>query len=98
MLLTIKNFYKITFNYIHNIKSTYASELRLLLITFLFVLGIIYCIIIEPISLIYGGILYCFTSLKNSQIASELLNLSLCLHVVSLFSFIFLGVATDFLY
>jgi NADH-quinone oxidoreductase subunit N len=116
----MKNFYKNVFNYIYHVKSTYASQLiRLFLITFLFVLGVIYCIVIEPISLnmstyylwievlffivlliilVYGGVLYCFTNLKNSQIADELLNLSLCLHVVSLFSFIFLGVATDFLY
>jgi len=51
MLIIMKNFYKNVFNYIYRVKSTYVSQLRLFLITFLFVLGVIYCIVIEPISL-----------------------------------------------
>lgn len=53
--------------------------------------------IVLVLILIYGGILYCFTTFKNSQIANELLDLLLCLHIVVLVSFIFLGVDSNFL-
>lgn len=119
MLMLFNSFFKNLFYFIYYFKSTYAAQLRVLFVTFLFFFGIVYSIIIEPLSLsrityylwievlffvilllvlVYGGVLYCFSSLKNSQIAGELLNLLFCLHLAVLISFIFLGVATDFLY
>jgi hypothetical protein len=103
-----------------HLKSTYGSQLRVLLITILFFSGIVYFIIIEPFRqnsiavyylwiealffivllsiLLYGGVLYCFTSYKNHQIASELLDLLLFLHIVVFVSFVYLGVSANFLY
>jgi hypothetical protein len=48
--------------------------------------------------LLYAGILYCFTTLKNNEISSEILNLLLVLHFSALISFIFFGIHFDFIY
>ena len=48
--------------------------------------------------LLYAGILYCFTTLKNHEISSEILNLLLVLHFSVLISFIFFGINSDFMY
>lgn len=57
----------------------------------------IFLFVILVLVLLYAGILYCFSSRKNSQIASELLDLVLYLHIVVLISFVFLGFGTGFL-
>src|ERR1700722_1343968 len=96
MLIFFKSFFTNVLYFIYHLKSTYAAQLRVLFVTFLFFFGIVYFIVIQPISLgpityylwievlffvilllvlIYGGVLYCFSPLKNSQIATELLSL-----------------------
>jgi hypothetical protein len=45
--------------------------------------------------LLYGGILYCFTGMKNQEIGSELINLLLCIYGMVFLSFIALGYKAD---